>query len=158
MSDKHAIEEEQIEDVLEEIDPELDELVAVFVGDLHNCRERLYELEQEGIPSIIIGQMEGGVFESGPPVLELCVRKEDLEDVAEIFEEIWEEILDTEGVDNGSDSPAIDFSKDTVVCPGCQSEISEVTEEGECIECGLFLGFPDEGEEEDEPSGEDSGR
>ena len=45
---KHNLEEE-IDDVLEEIDPENDELVAVFIGDLHNCRERLYELEQEGI-------------------------------------------------------------------------------------------------------------
>ncbi len=130
-----------IEEIIE-LDPENDDLVTVFISDLQNCRERLEELHEEGIPSVIVA-FEDHISAMGPPVLQLLVRREDIEDVAEIFKEIWEEVLDTEGVTTTT-SDVIDFSQDTIVCPGCETEISEVTEEGECPECGLFLGFPDE--------------
>ncbi len=140
------IDGEVLEEIIE-IDPEVDELVTVFIGDLNNCRERLHDLAEEGIPSVIM-VYEEVINSMGPPVLQLQVRKTDIEDVAEIFAELWEEVLDTEGIGEvGND--VIDFSADTIICPGCQTEISEVTEEGECPECGLFLGLPEEDESEE---------
>lgn len=138
--------EAEMMDEIIELDPEQDDLVTVFLGDLQNCRERLEELAEEGIPSVIVAY-EDHISAMGPPVLQLLVRREDIEDVADIFREIWEEVLDTEGVTTTA-SDIIDFSQDTIICPGCQSEISEVTEEGACPECELFLGFPEEAEEE----------
>ena len=136
--------ETTVEEEIIEIDPEEEDLVTVFVGDLNNCRERLHELAEEGVPSIIVAYEEV-ISSMGPPVLQLLVRKEDIEDVAEIFAEIWEEVLDTEGIGDVVND-VIDLSADTIVCPGCQTETDEVTEEGECPECGLFLGLPEEAE------------
>lgn len=144
MTEKFEIEEEVLEEIIE-IDPEKDDLVAVFMGDLHNCRERLHELAEEGIPSLVTGANDV-VNDMGPPVLQLLVRREDIEDVAEIFAELWEEVLEVEGIGD-TVSDAIDLNADTIVCPGCQTEISELTAEGECPECGLFLGLPDDDEE-----------
>ncbi len=130
---------------------EREEWVTVFTGDLHNCKERLEILQEEGIEAIVEGDIEDSVQEVGVPIFQLKVQKKDLEEVAEIFAEIWEEILETEGIGEISDE-IVDLSKDKVICPGCKSEIEEVTEDGECPECGLFLGFPpeEEGEEESE--------
>lgn len=143
MSDSVVLEEKVLKDIVT-INPDIDDLVTVFIGDLHNCRERLHELAEEKIPSIIVAYSDV-VNEVGPPVLQLQVRREDLEDVADVFAEIWEEVLDTEGLDT-SRSDVVDLSQDTITCPGCGSEVSELTEDGECPECGLFLGLPEERE------------
>lgn len=127
------------------IEPDEEDLITIFVGDLYNCRERERILEREGIASIIVGPTDGRVADLGPPVLQLQIRREDIQDTVEIFEEEWQEILDIEGLDAQED--VIDLNQDTIVCPGCGTEISEVTEEGECTECGLFLGLPDDEEE-----------
>ena len=132
----------------DEIDPEEDDVVTVFVGDLHNCRERLAILADENIPSLIAGDVEGMISEYGPPVLTLQVRREDMEDVVEIFEEVWLETLDLEGLD--VDEAIVDLSSDSIVCPGCQSVIDEVTADGECPECSLYLGFPEESSSDDD--------
>jgi hypothetical protein len=127
----------------------IDEMVTVFLGDLSTCRERLRVLEEEGIPAVIVGSLEGEIPDVGAPILQLRVMREDIPDVVDVFQEIWKEILNLEGVEDPVEA-LVDLSQDTVICPGCQSEISEVTEDGECPVCGLFLGFPPEEEEEGE--------
>ncbi len=117
------------------------ELLTVFVGDLYSCKERLETLEEEGIEAVV--EMSPQDAEGVPPLFELKVKREDLEEVAEIFAEIWEEILKVEGITEQTDG-IIDLSQETVTCPGCLSVIDCVTEDGECPECGLFLGLPDE--------------
>ncbi|MCB9639044.1 MAG: hypothetical protein H6727_09145 [Myxococcales bacterium] len=124
----------------------VEEMVTVFIGDLQNCRERLLALEEHEIPAVVVGDVDGTVPEQGAPVLELRVYREDLEDVIDLFEQLWQETLELSGLEAQHDG-VVDLSQDIVVCPGCQSEISEVTAEGECPECGLFLGFPPEDEE-----------
>lgn len=141
MSDVFQSEHGVVEDIIQ-LDPETDDLVTVFIGDLNNCRERLHELAEEKIPSIIVAYSDV-VSAMGPPTLQLQVLREDLPDVAKVFAEIWEEVLDTEGL-HVSGPDVIDFSQDTIVCPGCESELSELTEDGECPECGLFLGLPED--------------
>jgi len=146
MSNAH--DNEALEEFIE-ISPEEEGWVTVFVGSLDNCRERLKELEYAGVPSIIL-KYEEIANAMGPPALQLKVREEDIEDVSDIFREIWEEVLVLEGVgDHVND--VIDLSADTIICPGCQTETDTVTEEGECPECGLFLGLPEEFEEAERP-------
>ncbi len=125
-----------------------EELITVFVGDLYNCRERLNILEENEIPAVITGDLDGIYQDVGQPVFSLEVRRSDVEDVIEIFNEVWEEILEIEGITD-VDEAIIDLNADVIVCPGCQTETSEVTEDGECPHCGLFLGFPEDFESED---------
>lgn len=136
-----------------EIDLDKDEFVIVFQGDLFNCRERMTFLEEEEIPCQIIGVEETLSQDGMPPVMQLVVLKEDIEDVVAIFAEVWKETLDREGLDADQiqqlKEDVVDLNAETIICPGCQTEISEVTEEGECIECGLFLGLPEDEVEEE---------
>jgi hypothetical protein len=141
-----------MEDKQTALDFPIEEMVTVFLGDLQNCRERLITLEEYDIPAVIVGDIEGEVPAQGPPTLELRVYREDIEAVVELFQQIWQETLAFAGLEAPPDQ-IVDLSQDTVVCPGCQTEISEVTDEGECPECGLFLGFPPE---EDDPSEENT--
>ena len=120
-----------------------EDLVTVFMGDLYNCRERLNILEEHEISSIITGELEGIQDDLGAPTLSLQIKREDLEQVITIFNEVWEEILEVEGIED-AEASVLDFSADVIVCPGCQTETDEVTEDGECPECGLFLGFPED--------------
>ncbi len=132
-----------MEDKQTALDFPIEEMVTVFLGDLQNCRERLLTLEEHEIPAVIVGELEGEVLEQGPPTLELRVYREDLEAVVAVFQQIWQETLAISGLEATPDN-VVDLSQDTVVCPGCQTEIAEVTADGECPECGLFLGFPPE--------------
>ena len=129
------------------------ELITVFIGDLFNCRERKRTLEEEHIDAFVSGDVEGLVSELGPPILRLQVKKEDIEDVIEIFQDEWQEVLTTEGLQD-KETDAMDFSQESITCPGCQTETTEVTEDGECPTCGLFLGFP-EGADDDDGSDDD---
>jgi len=136
--------------MVEALDPTREDLITIFIGDLHNCRERKRILEEEGIPSVLVGDLEGTIPDAGIPILSLRVEEEDIEDVRDIFEELWQETLDLEGLQE--DNSVIDLNQDVITCPGCQTELTEVTEEGLCPECGLFLGLPeeeDDGEDEE---------
>lgn len=129
-----------------------EEWIVVFQSDLFTCRERLAVLLEEEINAQIIAA-EDVRHDGMPTYMQVIVLQEDIEEVVEIFAEIWKETLSTEGLDESEiqqvAEDVVDLSQDTVICPGCQKEISEITEDGECIECGLFLGFPDEEDEEE---------
>jgi hypothetical protein len=134
--------------------PELDEAVIVFQGDLFNCRERLRVLHEEEVHAEIIGAEGAVVVDGMPTMMNIIVPREDLELTIEIFADIWQETLSSEGLQEDEISElsgdVIDFSQDTIICPGCRTELSEVTEDGECPECGLFLGLPEDDDDEDD--------
>lgn len=117
-------------------------LVTVFIGTLDNCKERHHILAEANIPSLISRDVEGLIDEMGPPVLALQVDEEDIQAVIDIFEEVWDESLDIEGL-QVQNPGLIDLDEETIECPGCGSIVEELLD-GECPECGLFLGVPDD--------------
>ena len=126
-----------------------EELTPVFAGDLDNCKTRNRVLAEHGIPALITGDLEATETETLSPYMYVQCATEDVEDVAAIFQELWNESLSTEGI-QVDEADAVDMEAEEIECPGCSTVISELTVEGECPECGLFLGYDEEVEEEEE--------
>ena len=125
-----------------------EELTPVFAGDLENCKARYQVLGEHGIPSLITGDLEAKETETLSPYMYLQCATEDVEDVAAIFQDLWNESLTLEGIEV-DEVDAVDMEAEEIECPGCSTLISELTVEGECPECGLFLGYDEEEEPEE---------
>ncbi len=126
-----------------------DKAIYIFGGSLEECQSRARVFLKEDVVTEMeydeeATQQIGGAF----PVFVLRANMDDKELIQEIMEDIWEEALVLNGM--STDVAVVDLTQDTIVCPGCTTEISELTEEGECTECFLFLGFPPDEEEEEE--------
>ena len=129
-----------------------DKAIYIFGGQLEECQSRARIFAEEDVFTEIeydeaATQQIGGAF----PVFVLKAHLDDKELIQEIMEDIWQEALVLNGL--SEDTAVVDLTADTVICPGCQTEITELTEEGECPECFLFLGFPPE-EDDTEIEGE----
>ena len=121
--------------------------IYIYGGQLEECQSRARVFAEEGVVTAIefdeaATHQIGGAF----PVFVLRAHADDQELIREIMEDIWQEALELNGL--ADNAPVVDLTADTVICPGCQTEISELTEEGECPECFLFLGFPPDEDEE----------
>ena len=120
--------------------------ITIYGGQLEECQSRARVFAEGVVTEIAVDeaatQQIGGAF----PVFVLRAHADDQELIREIMEDIWQEALELNGL--ADDAPVVDLTADTVICPGCQTEISELTEDGECTECFLFLGFPPEEDEE----------
>lgn len=70
----------------------------------------------------------------------VVVAKDDIERVRELFQEHFAASLEREGVGGGLQTEAVDLNADEVQCPAC-THVGPL-EDGECADCGLFLGIP----------------
>lgn len=123
-----------------------EELVSVFEGPLQALKPVQTRLLEAGIPAALRQgeelKTEMGLFIK----LQLVVRKDDLEKVAGLVGEEYRENLRREGLldvatSEGLEHPQSDASEETdgdLACPACGC--TDPLVEGECPECGIFLG------------------
>ncbi|MFH2007040.1 MAG: hypothetical protein ABI333_10685 [bacterium] len=125
-----------------------EELISVARGGLDGCREIQQMLLENQIPAII-RKVEDVVVEAGHFLaLEVLIRAEDSVRKDTLFRQEWAESMRRDGLASGALTFALagdaepleeDEESDGVpACPACGS--TEPLEDGECPDCGLFLG------------------
>lgn len=122
-----------------------DELVPAFEGPLQALRPLQEKLLAAGIPAAM-RQGEELTTEHGLFIkLELVVRKSDIDRVAEVLGEENRKALEREGLSvhvvplrSPEAEEEDEAGEESLACPACGC--TEPLVEGECPECGLFLG------------------
>jgi hypothetical protein len=71
----------------------------------------------------------------------VTIARTDLDKVQAIFQEHFADSLSREGMDATLQTEAVDLDADEVTCPACGNQ--GALNDGECTDCGLFLGVPD---------------
>ena len=116
--------------------------VAAIHASLQACREVERALLDAGIPCMLGTDIEEGeALAAGPMKIGVMVAEDDLARVTEVMKQRFEVLVAQEGV-GAFRTEAIDVAADEVQCPACghHGPLSN----GECSDCGLFLGVPEE--------------
>ncbi len=153
-----------IEDVPEPITPERavdflkdKELAAIVRGSVSACKEIVDTLLSIQIPAVIIPAEDVDPRSGVAMVLDVLVAEEDLERAIGLLNDEWKDLLEKDGLQFMNDSEAEpteeemnhgddeesgeeydDDDGEEPACPACGSK--EPLKEGECPNCGLYLG------------------
>lgn len=124
------------------------ELVGIVRGGVSACKEVCEALLSLQIPTIIAPAEEVDPRSGVAMVLDVLVAQEDLENAIGRLTAEWEELLQKDGLQFAGamdEDPEDEIEEDQdeeddeePACPACGSK--EPLEEGECPNCGLFLG------------------
>lgn len=114
--------------------------VAVVHASLPACREVERALLDANIPCLLQTGSEGEVLAAGAMKIGVIVAEEDLARVGAVMKSRFEALIHKEGVGTFK-TDAIDVGAAEVECPACGHK--GPLENGECADCGLFLGATD---------------
>jgi len=114
--------------------------VAVVHASLQACREIEGALLDAGIPCILQTDTEDGdVLAPGAMKIGVVVAEDDVPRVTQLMKSRFEALIKREGVGTFR-TEAIDVGAAEVECPACGHK--GPLKNGECADCGLFLGEP----------------
>lgn len=115
--------------------------VAIVHAGLPACREIERALLEAGVPCFIEANAEEGEpMAAGAMKVGVMVAEDDLARVGAIMKARFEGLVAQEGIGSFK-TDAIDLSAAEIECPACGHK--GALKNGECADCGLFLGAPD---------------
>lgn len=114
--------------------------VAVVHASLAACREIERALLDAGIPCLLETESEGEILAAGALKIGVVVAEEDVPRVGVVMKARFEALIHKEGVGTFK-TDAIDITAAEVECPACGHK--GPLKDGECADCGLFLGATD---------------
>ena len=114
---------------------------TILHAGLSACREIERALLESGIPCYLDANAEeGDPLAPGALKVGVVVAEDDVGRVGALMKARFQELIAKEGV-GAFNTEAIDLSASEVECPACGHK--GPLKDGECADCGLFLGAPE---------------
>lgn len=119
------------------------ELVVVVRGDVASCQDVAQALLECQVPAVIATPEDVDPQSAIAMMLEVLVAEEHVNEAARLLHEDWAAMLDRDGLEfpaleQEEQSQEASEEQEQLACPGCGS--TEPLQDGQCPECGLFLG------------------